>query len=89
MFDKLFNPKSVAVIGASQKPLSIGNVITKNLLKYEFKGPIYPINPKADEILDIKAYPSILDVPGDVDLAHMSIPAKYTPMAMDQCGKKV
>ena len=88
MFDKLFSPESVAIIGASQKPLSIGNVITKNLLKYEFKGPIYPINPKADEILGIKAYPSILDVPGDVDLAHMSIPAKFTPMAMDECGKK-
>ncbi|MBN2591407.1 MAG: acetate--CoA ligase family protein [Sedimentisphaerales bacterium] len=88
MFDKLFSPKSVAIIGASQKPLSIGNVITKNLLKYEYKGEIYPINPKADEILGIKAYHSILDVPGDVDLAHMSIPAKFTPMAMDECGKK-
>ena len=88
MFDKLFSPKSVAIIGASQKALSIGNVITKNLLKYEYKGPIYPINPKADEILGVKAYPSILDVPGDVDLAHMSIPAKFTPMAMDECGKK-
>lgn len=88
MFDKLFSPKSVAIIGASQKALSIGNVITKNLLKYEYKGPIYPINPKADEILGVKAYPSILDVPGDVDLAHLSIPAKFAPMAMDECGKK-
>ncbi len=88
MFDKLFSPKSVAIIGASQKALSIGNVITKNLLKYEYKGPIYPINPKADEILGVKAYPSILDVPGEVDLAHLSIPAKFAPMAMDECGKK-
>lgn len=88
MFDKLFNPKSVAIIGASQKALSIGNVITKNLLRYEYKGPIYPINPKADEILGVKAYPSILDVPGDVDLAHLSIPAKFAPMAIDECGKK-
>lgn len=88
MFDKLFNPKSVAIIGASQKALSIGNVITKNLLKYEYKGPIYPINPKADEILGVKAYPSILDVPGEVDLAHISIPAKFAPMAIDECGKK-
>ena len=88
MFDTLFNPKSVAIIGASQKALSIGNVITKNLLKYEYKGPIYPINPKADEILGIKAYPSILDVPGEVDLAHISIPAKFAPYAIDECGKK-
>lgn len=88
MLDKLFNPKSVAIIGASTKELSIGNVITKNLLKYEFKGPIYPINPKADEIRGIKAYPSILDVPGEVDLAHISIPSKFAPMAIDECGKK-
>ena len=88
MFDKLFKPKSVAVIGASQKALSIGNVITKNLLKYEYKGPIYPINPKADEILGVKAYPSILDVPGEIDLAHISIPAKFSPQAIDECGKK-
>ncbi|MCK4762451.1 MAG: acetate--CoA ligase family protein [Candidatus Aminicenantes bacterium] len=88
MFDKLFNPKGVAIIGASQKTLSIGNVITKNLIKYEYKGGIYPINPKADEICGLKAYPSILDVPGSVDVAHMSIPAKFAPMAMDECGKK-
>jgi acyl-CoA synthetase (NDP forming) len=88
MLDTLFNPKSVAIIGASQKALSIGNVITRNLLRYEFKGPIYPINPKADEICGIKAYPSVLDVPGDIDVAHLSIPAKFAPMAIDECGKK-
>jgi len=88
MFDKLFNPGSVAIIGASQKELSIGNVITKNLLKYNFKGPIYPVNPKADEIRGVKAYPSILDIPGEVDLAHLSIPAVYAPAAMEECGKK-
>ena len=50
MLDTLFNPKSVAIIGASTKELSIGNVITKNLLRYDYKGSIYPINPKADEV---------------------------------------
>ncbi|MCK5056474.1 MAG: CoA-binding protein, partial [Candidatus Aminicenantes bacterium] len=84
MFDKLFNPKAVAIIGASQKTLSIGNVITRNLIKYEYKGPIYPINPKADEICGLKAYPSIKDVPGEVDVAHLSIPAKFAPMAIDE-----
>ncbi len=88
MFDKLFSPKSVAIIGASQKALSIGNVITKNLLKYEYKGAIYPINPKADEILGVKAYPSILDVPGEVDLAHMVIPAKFAPVSNGRVWKK-
>jgi len=88
MLEKLFNPKSVAIIGASTKELSIGNVITRNLLRYEYKGAIYPINPKAPEICGLKAYPSILDVPGEVDLAHFSIPSKFAPMAMDECGKK-
>ncbi|OGF58769.1 MAG: CoA-binding protein [Candidatus Fischerbacteria bacterium RBG_13_37_8] len=88
MLYKLFHPKSVAIIGASQKALSIGNVITKNLLKYQFKGPIYPINPKADEILGVKAFPSLMEVPGDIDLVHISIPAKFTPDAIDECGQK-
>jgi acetate---CoA ligase (ADP-forming) len=88
MLDKLFNPQSVAIIGASQKALSIGNVITKNLLKYEYKGKIYPINPKADELLGLKCFASVLDVPGNIDLAHISIPAKFTPDAIDQCGEK-
>lgn len=88
MLETLFNPKSVAIIGASTKELSIGNVITKNLLKYGYKGPIYPINPKAPEVRGVKAYPSILDVPGEVELAHISIPAKFAPMAIDECGKK-
>lgn len=88
MLDTLFNPRSVAIIGASQKALSIGNVITKNLLTYSYKGKIFPINPKADEILGLKCYPSVLEVPEDIDLAHISIPAKFSPDAIDQCGKK-
>ncbi len=88
MLDTLFNPKSVAIIGASTKELSIGNVITKNLLRYDFKGPIYPINPKADEVRGVKAYKTIFDVPGNVDLAHVSIPAKFVPQAIEDCGKK-
>jgi len=71
MLDILFNPKSVAIIGASTKELSIGNVITKNLLQYKYKGAIYPINPNADEVRGLKAFKTIFDVPGVVDLAHI------------------
>jgi len=88
MFDTLFSPKSVAIIGASTKELSIGNVITKNLLHYKYKGSIYPINPKADEVRGVKAYKTIFDVPGNVDLAHVSIPARFVPQAIEDCGKK-
>lgn len=88
MLDTLFNPKSVAIIGASTKELSIGNVITKNLLRYKYKGSIYPINPNANEVRGVKAYKTIFDVPGDVDLAHISIPSKFVPQAVEDCGKK-
>jgi acetyl coenzyme A synthetase (ADP forming)-like protein len=88
MLDTLFNPKSVAIIGASTKELSIGNVITKNLLRYDFKGAIYPINPKADEVRGVKAYKTIFDISEDVDLAHISIPAKFVAQAVEDCGKK-
>ena len=74
--DALFNPKAVAVVGASAKELSIGNIIIKNLLHYNYQGPIYPINPKVDEIRGLKAYKSIIDVPGDIDLAHIVIPPR-------------
>lgn len=88
MLESLFNPKGVAVIGASGKELHIGNRVIKNLLDFGYQGGIYPINPKADEIRGIKAYKSILDVPGQVDVAHMVIPAKFVPMAVEDCGKK-
>ena len=88
MLDALFKPKAVAVIGASTKELHIGNRIVKNLIEFGYRGPIYPINPKADQIWGLKAYPSILDVPTDVDVVHMVIPAKFVPQAIDDCGKK-
>ncbi len=88
MLDTLFNPKSVAIIGASTKELSIGNVITKNLLHYRYRGKIYPINPNANEVRGIKAYKTISDVPDAIDLAHISIPSKFVPQAVDDCGKK-
>jgi len=88
MLDSLFNPKAVAIVGASTKHYHIGNRIVKNLLDFGFQGAIYPINPSADEIQGVKAYPSILDVPGDVDVAHMVIPARFVPQAIDDCGQK-
>ncbi|MCF6171250.1 MAG: acetate--CoA ligase family protein [Bacteroidales bacterium] len=86
--DALFRPLSVAVIGASSKELSIGNVIIKNLQHYGFKGPVYPINPKVDEIRGLKAYPSIGDVPHPVDLVHIVIPPPFVPEQVENCGKK-
>ena len=88
MLDSLFRPKSAAVIGASTKEFSIGNRVIRNLIEFGFKGPIYPINPKADEVRGIKAYKSILDAPDNIDVVHMVIPAKFVPQAVEDCGKK-
>jgi acetate---CoA ligase (ADP-forming) len=86
--DYLFKPRSIAIIGASQKDLSIGNVIVKNLLHYGYTGALYPINPKMDEIRGIKAYPTIFDVPDEIDLAHVIVPSKFVPGVIEDCGKK-
>lgn len=88
MLEALFKPKSVAVIGASAKEFHIGNRIIKNLQDFGFKGSIYPINPKADEIRGVRAYGSIIDVPTNVDVVHIVIPAKFVPQAIEDCGKK-
>jgi len=84
----LLKPKSVAIIGASATPGKIGHTVVKNLVDSGYKGGIYPVNPKSDEILGFKSYPSVLDIPGDVDAAAITIPAKFVLDVTEQCGKK-
>ncbi len=84
----LFNPRSIAVIGASRHPGKIGYMILKNIIDYGYKGKIYPVNPKADEILGLKAYKSILDIPDEVDMAIIVVPEKYVLEVAEQAGKK-
>jgi len=88
MLDSLFKPRAIAIVGASTKELSIGNVIIKNLQTYGYTGPIYPINPNAPEVRGIKAYQSLEEVPGEIDLAHIIIPAPLVPQAIIDCGRK-
>lgn len=88
MLDALFKPKAVALVGASTKELSIGNVIIRNLQKYGYKGEIYPVNAKADEVCGLKAYSTLAEIPGPVDLAHIIIPSKFVPQAIEECGLK-
>jgi acetyl coenzyme A synthetase (ADP forming)-like protein len=88
VMDRMMNPRAVAVIGASSEAGKIGNSVMKNLINGGFAGDIHPINPKADAILGRKAYPSIKDVPGEVDVAVFAIPAKFVAGALDECGAK-
>lgn len=90
MLEVFFNPKSVAVIGASTSSKKLGYAVLENLVNggYAEVGKIYPINPKADEILGQKAYPSVLDVPDEIDLAVIVIPYPFVPAVLDECGEK-
>jgi acyl-CoA synthetase (NDP forming) len=89
MMDPFFKPRSVAVLGASGTPGKLGHVILKNIADSDFAGSVYPVNPKSDEILGYKAYRSITEIPGEVDLVVTALP---TPMltleAVDQCARK-
>ncbi|MCJ7658568.1 MAG: acetate--CoA ligase family protein [Anaerolineales bacterium] len=90
MLNSFFEPKSVAVIGASTNPEKLGHAVLKNLVDggYAEYGKIYPINLKAEEILGHKAYPSVLDVPDQIDLAVIVIPFTFVPDALRICGEK-
>jgi len=88
MLDGLFRPRSVAVIGASNNPFSIGHIVIKNLATYGFKGPIYPINPKDRSIRSFRCFKSVLDVPDEIDLVNISVNYKLVPGVLEECGKK-
>src|SRR3990170_4991015 len=83
-----FQPHSLAVIGASRQRGTIGAEIFHNLLRDGFTGVVYPVNPKAEAIGGVKAYPSLMDVPGDVDLAIVCVPAERVLSVADECARK-
>ena len=84
----LLRPKSIAIIGASSTEGKIGHTVVKNLIESGFEGGIFPVNPSTEEILGLKTYKSILDIPGDVDAAAITIPAKFVLDVVKECGEK-
>ncbi len=84
--DAFLKPKSLAVIGASTSPDKLGYEILKNILDSGFKGPVYPINPKADVILDLSCHKSVMDIVEAPELAVIIIPARFVPQAVRECG---
>jgi acetyl coenzyme A synthetase (ADP forming)-like protein len=86
--NRIMKPDAVAVIGASSEQGKIGNSVMSNLINGGYQGKIYPINPKADEIMGHKAYKSVKDVDGDIDIAIFAIPAKFVPQALEEVGEK-
>ena len=86
--DSLFSPKSIAVIGASNRQGSVGRAAFTNILLNEYTGTVYPVNPKEHSISGVRAYPSVLDLPEIVDLAVVIVPAPIVPSVVEESGRK-
>jgi len=86
--DALFRPTSIAVVGASRRPDTIGHQIVDNLLRHGYTGVVYPVNPGARAVHSIPAFPSVSAIPGDVDLAVVVVPKELVPEVVEDCGAK-
>jgi acetyl coenzyme A synthetase (ADP forming)-like protein len=80
----LFSPRSVAVIGASRRPKSVGYQLVANLVRYGFEGPVYPVNPAARSVHSVPAYPSLAAIPDEIDLAVITVPSHQVLDALDE-----
>jgi acyl-CoA synthetase (NDP forming) len=88
LIEELFNPRSIAVVGSSSNPQAAGYNFTNSLLAYGYKGNIYPVNPKYDEILGLKAYPTVKDIPGPVDYVISAVAAPLVQAMLTDCSHK-
>ncbi len=86
--DFIFKPRSIAVIGASNREGSVGRALFANILFNGYTGMVFPVNPKAKSVLGVKAYPSILDIEDEIDLAILIVPAVTVPAVLAECGQK-
>ena len=86
--DIFFKPKSIAIIGASRNPERVGHVILKRMIEIGFPGKLYPVNPRAEEILGIKCYSSTDEIPDQIDLAVIALRADMTPQALEGAAKR-
>jgi acetyl coenzyme A synthetase (ADP forming)-like protein len=84
----IFYPRSIAVIGASRNRASIGGRLFHNLVSGNFSGPVFPVNPKTDVVNSVRTYKSVLDIPDDVDLAYIVVPARFALDAIKECAEK-
>jgi acetyl coenzyme A synthetase (ADP forming)-like protein len=85
---RLLRPRSVAVIGASREPGTVGHELVRNLLASRFQGPVVPINPRATHVAGVYAFPSLADVPASIDLAVIAVPAAAVEDVVQQCAAK-
>lgn len=88
MLEMFFNPRAVAVIGASESPNKIGHQVLANLIRSGYRGEIYPINPNATEILGKTCYKSVLEIPGVLDLVVIVVPTRFVASVLEEAGQK-
>ena len=86
--ERLISPTSVAVIGAGRERGGLGHEVFRNLLGHDFMGPVYPVNPLGGHVASVPSYPTVLDIPHDVDLAVIAVPAHEVLAVVDQCARK-
>lgn len=86
--DTIFRPRSVAVIGASRRPASIGREVIRNLIDFEYTGKIFPVNPRTAVVQSMKCYRTVGEIPDPVDLAVIVVPRALVPRTLVQCGRK-
>ncbi|MCX6013128.1 MAG: CoA-binding protein, partial [Chloroflexi bacterium] len=86
-FEPIFNPRSIAVVGASEKPKA-GQRFLKTIMNCGYRGKLYPVNPGSDQILGLKAYPNLMSIPEPVDYVIISVPAPFVLKVLDDCGTK-
>ncbi|HUT27428.1 MAG TPA: acetate--CoA ligase [Methanomassiliicoccales archaeon] len=85
---ELFEPTSVAVIGASQDDNKVGHIILRNIIESGFKGELHPVNPRYQKVLGLRCYPSVKEVPVNIEMAVIVVPAKFVLQVMEECGEK-
>jgi len=86
--NSIFYPKSIAIVGASRRPGSLGQSLLANIIGSRYQGIVYPVNPKAKGILGIKCYPQVIDIPDEVDLAVIIVPNHAVSAVIEECGMK-
>lgn len=84
---RLLEPRSIAVIGASREARGLGHRVVRNLLAVPFRGPVYPVHPEAHAIAGLRAYPSVRDIPDEIDVAVICVPAEEVPSVVEDCGR--
>ena len=87
MLDAILKPRSIAIVGASRRPASIGQQVLDNLLRGGFQGPVFPVNPHAASVHSLKAYPTVAAIPDPVDLAVIAVPKDGVLAAAEECGR--